>query len=62
MERIRNSETRKQLETQRVLAEIKECQREWNNHVERLVLERFPRQTFIYHRIGRRDTGHPRIM
>jgi hypothetical protein len=53
---IRNAYVRKQLRTE----EIKEYQRKWFSHVERTPPESLQRQTYLYHRTGRREIGRLR--
>jgi hypothetical protein len=56
----RSTDTRKQLETERIMQERKKYQRKWNNHVERMPPERLQWEAYFYCPIGRRDIGHQR--
>jgi hypothetical protein len=48
------------LNTERMDEEIQEYQMKWHNHVERMLPERLPWQTYSYHPTGKRDIGRPR--
>lgn len=56
--KIRSTDTTKQVETERISEETKECQRKWHNLVDRVRPERMPWQAY-YRPIWRRDTGRP---
>jgi hypothetical protein len=52
-DKTRSEDVRKQLNTERMVKEIKEYQNKWHNHVERMPPERLLWQTYSYHPTGR---------
>jgi methyl coenzyme M reductase subunit D len=59
-DRIRNEDVRKRLQTGNVVEDIKQYQRKWLEHVERMSPEHLPWQAHFYSPTGRHDLGRPR--
>jgi hypothetical protein len=59
-DRISSEDVRKRLQTENVVEDIKQYQRKWLEHVERMSPERLPWQAYFYTPTGRRDLGRPR--
>jgi hypothetical protein len=59
-DRVRSEDVRKRLQTGNVFEDIKQYQRKWLEHVERMSPERLPRQAYLYTPTGRRNLGRPR--
>jgi hypothetical protein len=51
---------RETLGVQNVVLEIKQYQREWLQHVERMDTDRIPKQALKYRPKGKRSIGRPR--
>jgi hypothetical protein len=47
---------------QSVVMEIKQCQKKWLQHIQRMDTNRLPKQALQYRPKGRRNTGRPRKM
>jgi hypothetical protein len=60
LDRERNRSVRKKLAVQNVVLEIKQYQREWLQHVERMDTDRIPKQALKYGPKGKRNIGRPR--
>jgi hypothetical protein len=58
-DRIRSEDVRKVLQTGNVVESIKQYQKEWLEHAERMSPERLPWQAYFY-TTGRSDLGRPR--
>jgi hypothetical protein len=59
-DRIRSEDVRKILQTRNVVEDIKQYQRNWLEHVERMSPKCLPWQAYFYIPTGRRDLGRPR--
>jgi hypothetical protein len=59
-DRIRSEDVRKRLQTRNVVEDIKQYQRKWLEHVERMSPEHLPWQAYFYTPTRRRDLGRPR--
>jgi hypothetical protein len=59
-DRERNQAVREKLGAQNRVLEIKQCQREWLQHIQRMDRDRIPKQALKYRPRGRRSIGHPR--
>lgn len=59
-DRKTSNEIRDKLKTKNIIDEIKEYQKNWQQHVERMPLDRLPRQAYFYQPTGKRDLGRPR--
>jgi hypothetical protein len=51
---------RDKLRVQNIVLEIKQYQREWLQHVERMDTDRIPKQALKYRPKGKRSIGRPR--
>jgi hypothetical protein len=60
LDRERNQFVREKLGVQNTVLEIKQYQREWLQHVERMDTESIPKQTLRYRPKGKRSIGRPR--
>jgi hypothetical protein len=60
LDRERNQSVREKLGVQNIVLEIKEYQREWLQHVERMDRDRIPKQALKYRPKGKRSIGRPR--
>jgi hypothetical protein len=60
LDRERNQSVREKLGVQNIFLKIKQYQREWLQHVERMDTGRVPKQTLKYRPKGKRSMGHPR--
>jgi hypothetical protein len=59
-DRIKSEDVRKRLQTGNVVEDVKQYQRKWLEHVERIFPEHLPWQVYFYTPTGRRDLGRPR--
>jgi hypothetical protein len=55
-----NESVREKLGVQNIVLEIKQYQREWLQHVERMGTDRIPKQAPKYRPKGKRNIGRPR--
>jgi hypothetical protein len=60
LDRERTQSVREKLGVQNIVLEIKQYQREWLQHVERMDTDRIPKQAVRYRPRGKRSTGRPR--
>jgi hypothetical protein len=60
LDRERNESVREKLGVQNIVLEIKQYQREWLQHIERMDTDRIPKQTLKYRPKGKRSIGRPR--
>jgi hypothetical protein len=60
LDRERNQSVKKKLGVQNIVLEIKQCQREWLQHVFRLDIDRIPKQALKYRPRRKRSIGRPR--
>jgi hypothetical protein len=60
LDRERNQSVREKLGVQNIVLEIKQYQREWLQHVERMDADRIPKQSLKYRPKGKRSIGRPR--
>jgi hypothetical protein len=60
LDRERNQSSGEKLGVQNIVLEIKQYQREWLQHVERVNTERIPKQALKYRSEGKRSIGRPR--
>jgi hypothetical protein len=60
LDRERNQSVREKLGVQNIVLEIKQYQREWLQHVERMDTDRIPKQALKYRPKGKRSIGRPR--
>jgi hypothetical protein len=60
LDRDRNQSVREKLGLQNIVLEIKQYQREWLQHVERMDTDRIPKQPLKYRPKGKRNIGRPR--
>jgi hypothetical protein len=58
--RKRNQSVREKLGVQNSVLEIKQYEREWLQHVERMHRDRLPKQALEYKPKGKRNIGRPR--
>ena len=56
----KSSEIRDKLKVKNITNEIKDYQKNWQCHVERMAPDRLPRQAYFYQPFGKRDLGRPR--
>jgi hypothetical protein len=60
LDRERNQSVREKLGVQNTVLGIKQYQREWLQHVERMDTDRMPKQALQYRSKGKRSIGRPR--
>jgi hypothetical protein len=60
LDRERNQSVREKLGVQSIVLEIQQYQREWLQHVERMDIDRIPKQALKYRPEGKRSIGRPR--
>jgi hypothetical protein len=60
LDRERNQTVREKIGVQNIVLEIKQYQRDWLQHVERMGTDRMPKQGLKYRPKGKRSIGHPR--
>jgi hypothetical protein len=60
LDRERNQSVREKLGVQNIVLEIKQYQREWLQHVQRMDTDRIPKQALKYRAKGKRSIGRPR--
>jgi hypothetical protein len=60
LDRQRNPEIRNSLKVDNIVEDIKQYQRRWVDHLERMDRRRLPRLAFQYQPRGWRDRGRPR--
>jgi hypothetical protein len=60
LDRKRNQSVREKLGAQNIALEIKQYQREWLQHMERMDTDRIPKQALKYRPKGKRSIGRPR--
>jgi hypothetical protein len=60
LDRERNQSVREKLGVQNIVLELKQYQREWLQHVERMDTGRIPKQALRYRPQGKRSIGRPR--
>jgi hypothetical protein len=60
LDRERNQYVREKLGVQNIVLGIKQYQREWLQHVERMDTDRMPKQALQYRPKGKRSIGRPR--
>jgi hypothetical protein len=60
LDRKRNQSFREKLGVQNIVLEIKQYQREWLQHVERMGTDRIPKQARKYRPERKRSVGRPR--
>ncbi|KAJ4440217.1 hypothetical protein ANN_08356 [Periplaneta americana] len=58
-DRLRNKDTRNQLQQDNIVEEIQRYQKQWKEHVLRMSPSRLPRQAFFYRPFGGRDVERP---
>jgi len=56
----KNECIRQKTEAQKIIKEIKEYQKKWLKHVQRMDTNRLPKQKLQYQPKGRRNIGRPR--
>jgi hypothetical protein len=59
-DRERNQSVREKLVVQNIVLEMKQYQREWLQHVERMNTDKIPKQALKYRPKGKRSIGRPR--
>jgi hypothetical protein len=59
-DRERNQSAREKLGVQNIVLELKQCQPEWLQHVERKARDWIPKQALKYRPKGKRSIGRPR--
>jgi hypothetical protein len=59
LDRERNQSVREKLGVQNIVLEIKQYQREWLQHVQRIDTDRIPKQALKYRPKGKRSIGRP---
>jgi hypothetical protein len=60
LDRDKNQSIREKRGVQNTALEIKQYQREWLQHVERMDTDRIPKQALKYRPKGKRNIGRPR--
>jgi hypothetical protein len=60
LDKERNQSVRKKPGVQNIVLEIKQDQREWLQHVQRMNTDRIPKQALKYRPKGERSIGRPR--
>jgi hypothetical protein len=60
LDRERNQSVREKLGAQNIVLEIKQYQREWLQHMERMDTDRIPKQALKYRPKGKKSIGRPR--
>jgi hypothetical protein len=60
LDRERTQTVREKLGVQNIVLEIKQYQRVWLQHVERMGTDRIPKQALKYRPKGKRSIGRPR--
>jgi hypothetical protein len=59
LDRERTQSVREKLGVQNIVLEIKQYQRQWLQHVERMDTDRTPKQALKYRPKGKRNIGRP---
>jgi hypothetical protein len=57
LDRERNQPVREKLGVQNIVLELKQYQREWLQHIERMDTDRIPKQALKYRRKSKRNIG-----
>ena len=60
LDKEKNQCVRKKTGAQSIVKEIKQYQKKWLQHVQRMDTNRLPKQALAYRQKGRRKTGRPR--
>ena len=60
LDKEKNQFNRQKTGTQNIVKEIKQYQKKWLQHVQRIDTNRLPKQALQYKPIGRRNIGRPR--
>jgi len=60
LDKEKNQCIREKTGAQNILKEIKQCQKKWLQHVQRMGIKRLPRQALKYRPEGRRNIGQPK--